>query len=109
MDFAEWYEASQGGRVFASESDAKSFGRQCWNESPRHQWRPIESAPKDGTLIDLWAKCWTSHNDKWMYQRFPNCYWCDHKFIDNAKPEWVNLNKEWFPTHWMPIPEPPEE
>jgi len=63
-------------------------------------WKPIESAPKDGRSI-LLAKAgvwvgegyWSDYDDTW---REPN---------NNGTDEWG-----WplEPTHWMPLPPPPE-
>ena len=70
-------------------------------------WQPIATAPTDGTRVDLWAKHWLAYNDSFVWQRFSNCYWTDSKYIDNAKPHWVNIDTGWCPTHWMPLPDPP--
>ena len=54
------------------------------------QWQSIETAPKDGTPIDLW------HTGKF---RCENCWW------DGA---WIGAPDDNV-THWMPLPNPPEE
>lgn len=61
-------------------------------------WRPIESAPKDGTRILLsnghigrWAKWKTSKSPRWVMERRSN------------NDQWPDQN----PTHWMPLPAPP--
>ncbi len=70
-------------------------------------WQPIETAPKDGTVVDLF-RC--GH-------RVPNCSWrVNHNVLLDG---WVysppNGGKYAFhkrdpnPTHWMPLPEPPSE
>ena len=62
------------------------------------EWRPIETAPKDGTRILLWAP--GARLDIW-------------KWIDISR-WWEAGDTEWWregihgPTHWMPIPEPLE-
>lgn len=76
-------------------------------------WQPIETAPKDGTLIDLWAYC-ENHND---WERRANCRWeTMADFLGNEFDGWYGLNNgRWWscnfvnPTHWMPIPDPPED
>lgn len=73
-------------------------------------WRPIETAPKDGTPVDLWVVGVRTG-------RMPACHWGYHDWL-NGKPVG---EQGWFhpfenqrdggpspkPTHWMPVPEPP--
>ena len=68
------------------------------------KWQPIETAPKDETLIlgfDPNADCpiyvirWFSLND----ETGPG-YW-----IEAGGEEY----ESWNPTHWMPLPKPPGE
>lgn len=99
MNFEEWWE-----KFIPKSWEKFAIAKAAWNESPRHQWRPIESAPKDGTLIDLWAECWDA-NGKMVFRRIPNCHW----YEDKNRSGWVGLYSAEYPTHWMPIPEPPEE
>jgi hypothetical protein len=68
-------------------------------------WQPIETAPKDGTEIDLWypdlgrqpAAHWdtTGLGFGWCW---PN--WNEGRLETVIRPNIA-------PTHWMPIPEPP--
>ena len=65
------------------------------------QWQPIESAPKDGTLIDLWLVF--EDNDS---GRAPDCYW------SNPANQWQQVGVRGSavmgtPTHWF-LPVPPE-
>jgi len=61
------------------------------------QWRPIATAPKDGTpILGWWAgECmivdWCIFVERWS---------SSHDGEDMFSPE---------PTHWMPLPEGPEE
>lgn len=66
-------------------------------------WQPIETAPKDGTWIDLWIPsrgrapdCWWHVNDEdrgcWV-QRYAET-------VDNS------FEIEGEPTHWIKIPKP---
>jgi hypothetical protein len=70
-------------------------------------WQPIETAPKDGTRVDLWAKAWSPFDDTFHHQRCANCYWVKQDTIGNSPAHWVHLDSGWFPTHWMPLPDPP--
>ncbi|HYF89017.1 DUF551 domain-containing protein [Azospirillum sp.] len=64
-------------------------------------WQPIETAPEDGTRIDVWSKLdervtgakW--HKDAWRY-------WGIDGFESWA---WVKVDGE--VTHWMPLPPAP--
>jgi hypothetical protein len=67
------------------------------------QWEPIETAPKDGS--DVLA----GHTLKWGMVAVPGCpmrwqegKWHAHFGGDTYKPV------EPQPTHWMPLPSPPE-
>ena len=62
-------------------------------------WLPIETAPKDGTCVDLWCA---------EMLRLTNFRWYDE---DNSwQNQWGELFKSLItPTHWMPIPAPPKE
>jgi len=77
-------------------------------------WQPIETAPKDGSIIDLFADG----------QRWSDCYWgkplhfcgeagqyCDSDW--HSEPDgwtWSAVNEPFpfdEPTHWMPLPAAP--
>jgi len=80
----------------------------------KQKWLPIESAPKDGTIIDLWANG----------NRRTDCYWgkpdhscgeagsyCDSDWHSD-EPGWVDGCFGEFlhvqdATHWMPLPAAP--
>lgn len=74
-------------------------------------WRPIETAPKDGTEIDIWVE-WPEYDNGFGLvpahgSRLPDAKWIDrdwkagqyslHQY--SAKPR---------ATHWMPAPLPPQ-
>ena len=85
-------------------------------ERERAPWQPIETAPKDGTLIDLLYP--------YPRGRAISCMWGDGSGFG---PEWFWREPRWDggvllpedqwsvssypnmePTHWMPAPKPPE-
>jgi hypothetical protein len=59
-----------------------------------NEWQPIDTAPRDGTEILLFAR--GHHSD-------------DYRGVG----QWSEQSNKWFwsfairPTHWMPLPEPP--
>lgn len=61
-------------------------------------WNQIQFAPKDGTSIDIVAKHWESKTDVFILQRFANCWW------SVKDSEWLNLEQNWCPVYWLPIP-----
>lgn len=69
------------------------------------QWQQIETAPRDGTVIDLWAGA-----------RRADCFWwvsedCDddsHWRQEYAEVGGCSFAVDATPTHWMPLPEPPK-
>lgn len=85
------------------------------------EWQPIETAPKDGTVIDLWV-CYSTGEGF----RATDAYWCEQGFDYgpdrcDGKPGWAAAHMGWdgaegyadnpadgdVATHWMPIPQPP--
>ena len=77
------------------------------------EWKSIETAPRDGTVIDLWVVC---HG---IGSRQANCKWWSA--VDVCDPhtfEWFTYEKvdygnyfEWVqfdgnPTHWLLVTEP---
>ena len=69
-------------------------------------WQPIKTAPRDGTPVLIWSPDASAHGislaqfiefegdpDDGGWQDF----WSDTSVIIDAEP-----------THWMPLPEPPE-
>lgn len=93
------------------------------------EWRPIETAPRDGTRIDLWM----INNDGRSY-READAYWVDDRDVDpygnrGKRSGWFGPNHDYegmdgwaddpahpdrlgnirftSPTHWGPLPAPP--
>jgi hypothetical protein len=66
------------------------------------EWQPIETAPKDGTLVDLWI---SSKVDEGVGQRVSDCFCDGVRWHDGC----AFVEDEWYrPTHWMPLPTAPE-
>jgi len=55
------------------------------------EWRPIETAPKDGRDVLTWD------GDSVYLASFDKDKW------------WVLVEFTVEPTHWMPLPEPPDQ
>jgi hypothetical protein len=60
-------------------------------------WQPIETAPKDGTHILFWDGDGMSV-----------CYWVGRRW-DLVQTGAYAEDADCWPTHWMPLPEPPKE
>lgn len=61
------------------------------------QWRPIESAPKDGTWVLLW--CGWCIEGRW----FENGERVQNQWSDDG----MGVNPIFHVTHWRPLPPPP--
>jgi hypothetical protein len=82
-------------------------------------WQPIETAPKDGTLVDLWssAACRRVVNARWQQGRDvdPRCapegVWHHLEATGWRLPSDTDgcgcLIEDQF-THWMLLPNPPQ-
>lgn len=103
-----------GARAMGPFSEGKRNPVDVWNTRAAH-WKPIESAPKDGTAIlltngkDVAEGHWyfeeggtTEHRD------------LDGRYIDQTESDGYDGWLDWDggmqpdPTHWMPLPAPPE-
>lgn len=71
-------------------------------------WRPIETAPRDGTAIILYRpthnEVATGRYDRNQHARTPRPYWEDMRPYLGVT--WMRDN---VPTHWMPLPNPPAD
>jgi hypothetical protein len=79
--------------------------------SVEDEWRPIESAPKDGSYVLLLVQDIYGGRDKGGPRRKPVLsYWEDESGTPSAfrrLPHWVGVGTHWNPTHWRPILEFP--
>lgn len=75
------------------------------------EWQDISTAPRDGTVIDVWlGDC--DESDRQFYccgetRRSPGWAWANGKFRPCAGLPGLTVFVR--PTHWMPLPEPPQE
>lgn len=88
------------------------------NEIKSSVWRPIETAPTNGTRFDVWCK---RHPDSKIGVRFTDVQMRGDNsgfgFVSHtaAGVVWHYLGREdevypsWTPTHWMPRPSSPDE
>lgn len=91
------HDTSLAGEVMDRIADRIEETIAAWDRR-RNPWQPIETAPKDGTPIyGIWLDGkWTGGQMRW------NDMWED---------AWVHDTGDHIchPTHWMPLPEPPED
>ena len=76
-------------------------------------WQPIETAPKDGTLLLLYS------NTEYYKEVVFGSWRCDNSDYEESEPMWLDTSyDDWsiglnscplYPTHWMPVPEPPND
>ena len=64
-------------------------------------WRPIETAPKDGTTIDLWC-AYRFETDN-LGCRVADAFWDE----DDQLWRFDQWHEKYRPTHWMPLPSAP--
>lgn len=77
--------------------------------NPKEQWRPIETAPKDGTIVLIYqpAGQWRPYRG---IRGVVVCtgYWHQSGNAADSPGFWVGkAYTKKRPTHWMPLPEPP--
>lgn len=66
------------------------------------EWKPIETAPKDGTPIWLYTACGQCEG-YWKYGEWEqDAIYCTY---DGTGGPAFECN----PTHWMPLPPPPKD
>lgn len=108
IDWVRKLERIIAGRHTFTSEDLDSFVRAV-QEDARGQWQPIDSrTPRDGTRVLLWGKD-LLHTGACVSARyiaheseFANWH------VDDGKHGPFPLRGP-SPTHWQPIPEPPED
>ena len=85
----------------AAKRDAEEAEAYAAELEAKLAWKPIETAPKDGTRILIYdPEDWSEDEPPTIYVCFWKGYWCE------AEGEQYTLFK---PTHWMELPEEPKE
>jgi hypothetical protein len=77
------------------------------------EWKPIETAPKDGTEIFIWREGWhCAPVAKWEYNVDADAYgWTidEEVYLGQCDEGWLGyVDDDPMPTHWMPLPAPPK-
>lgn len=60
------------------------------------EWQPIETAPRDGSKV-------LAYDPGWCGGTMAIARWWDGEFRTGNLP-----GEEMYPTHWMPLPPPPD-
>lgn len=100
-EFEAWYRENS----FEYSAISKGECFHIWNAASAPQWRPIAEAPKDGTvilLLDADHSCPSVYAGKWAPDDI-----CDWMFIGQDN-ELNGFLRRYPPTHFMPLPQPPE-
>jgi hypothetical protein len=85
--------------------DAKRVLAPAQCQAVSDEWQLIDTAPKDGTIIDLW---WVRNDGSDKSYRRPDCRWAEHMGGWVWEGIWNGTTpKNWTATHWMPRPKPP--
>ena len=73
-------------------------------------WQPIDTAPKDGTVLLLYAEAYHRiiWGRGWYFKGVPGDGegWIAHSFYTQPKDDMIGAFE---PTHWHPLPSPPPE
>lgn len=93
---AQGCEDSRWMRARIAELEARE--RELADALKEREWQPIETAPKDGSEILGWSSISGEAYVMWWEAIHSDWVWC------------INDLEDMFcdPTHWMPLPEPPE-
>ena len=79
-------------------------------EPTKGTWYPIETAPKDNTMVLLYAS--DREGDNWIDTGYWETYLGWQGIPPEEPPEEPNWMSSFDPsftiTHWMPLPEPPK-
>lgn len=73
-------------------------------------WMPIETAPRDGTKVDVWMEVYPSPRSMGWGDSFRACdvWWADGAWVRMHQGKPTELFDGYI-THWMPLPAPPAQ
>jgi Lar family restriction alleviation protein len=94
--------------IFLAEEKGQAIA--AWNRraalsAPQESgWQAIDTAPKDGTEIDVWAEPNAIYRKlNFLPCRMPHVRWM------TRYERWSGMAEGYVPTHWRPLPPPPGE
>lgn len=76
-------------------------------DNTQQGWRDIATAPKDGSLVDLWCVNhlkWNKPGERLVSRKWGPCI----DWMGIEREGW-GLPDDYEPTHWMPLPPAPGE
>lgn len=94
--------------VRAVSAIAKAIHDAVMAERERGHWQPIETAPKDGTPIDLWG---VNHlHPQKTGRRATDVTWGPVRdWMGRERADWQHgMAEDFEPTHWQPLPSAPK-
>lgn len=72
------------------------------------EWQPIETAPKDGSYVDLYSFGPLEETHcAYLYGRVPQSAWNASRRRWEHKSPWGEVCVVASPSYWMPHPDPP--
>tara|TARA_Y100000296_G_C5168586_1_gene256064 strand:- start:58 stop:327 length:270 start_codon:yes stop_codon:yes gene_type:complete len=71
------------------------------------EWQPIETAPKDGSWIDIWTVWGADKNGKVSVpHRWTDAFWNGEEW-ESGNFSQTQFEATVTVTHWMPLPDEP--
>lgn len=72
------------------------------------QWQPIDTAPKDGTAVLVGCSYFRHGKSQVTLAWHERGMWAEGMYWDEGEEKMVVAQCEFRPTHWMPLPTPPQ-
>lgn len=83
-------------------SDMVKAAARIMASAPPAVWQPIETAPKDGTEVLIYDAAWCGGPPRREVSRWT---WTINRKGERIGGDWSGVSA---PTHWMPLPSPPD-